>query len=686
MISKLEAHRVSLVALVSVCCTAVAYLSVIRFWGALMVVGVLAWFMVWGVAFARKLTQSHESGAHWLLGPVWGVGLALVGLLALWWFGGRGPWVVVLAPWPLWLLMALPLGRCGIDLSPPRFDRRDLIAVLLLFLLVPLIAGPPYAHVAEPVDDGAKAYRAYFTADFVWAMTVVAEVSKGDVPPKNPFQTGGTLNYYWLAHFLSSVEYRIAGPWGLSIEEVTLANSLGYSLAFVAFLYGLVRMFGVATGAAATACAFVFLANSFEALDRIWEWWGRGPIVGSLSGINLDAVTRWFYSGMPVDGLHRMFLYQPHHLGGYAIGLSALLIVGRASKPGRPTVALVTGSFLALSLLLTSFTAIIIGVTVSLVYGVRLLAGGLWTAIPACAVLGALPVLAAVKASQILGYVNPEATTLVIFGTNPVALAHWPYALLLSFGPLLILGAIGLLLTAARREWEAWPVAMLAAVALFFYFLTDVPDMQHVWVGWRAGHLLFVALTVFTAILLAVIHRSPTGIRLAAWPLIAVLVAAALPTVAMDIYNAQDVTNRQAGPGFPWTLVLSKGEVEALDWLKTRTPPHVIVQPNVAERANASWGYMTAFGERRMAAGLPIAMIPLQPYIDSSDWVAANIFNEADPLKRSAAARKMGIDYLYVGPAEQERHPELVSLFDARSDLFPAAFRNQDVVIYWVVP
>ena len=47
-----------------------------------------------------------------------------------------------------------------------------------------------------------------------------------------PFQFGGTLHYYWLAHFLSSVEYRVLGPWGLTIEEIALANSLAYGLAF----------------------------------------------------------------------------------------------------------------------------------------------------------------------------------------------------------------------------------------------------------------------------------------------------------------------------------------------------------------------------------------------------------------------------------------------------------------------
>jgi hypothetical protein len=49
-----------------------------------------------------------------------------------------------------------------------------------------------------------------------------------------------------------------------------------------------------------------------------------------------------------------------------------------------------------------------------------------------------------------------------------------------------------------------------------------------------------------------------------------VLAAAALPTVAMDVYNAQDITDSAQGPGFQWTLVLSRDEAEALDYLLDR--------------------------------------------------------------------------------------------------------------------
>jgi len=389
---------------------------------------------------------------------------------------------------------------------------------------------------------------------------------------------------------------------------------------------------------------------------------------------------------MPVDGLHRMLLYQPHHLVGYALGLSALLVVARTPDVSRPLVALTAGIFLAMSMLLSSFEAIIIGVTVSVVYAGRLLSPPRWKAIPWCALFGALPVFLAFEASRALAYVDPAARQLVLFGPNPVALAHWAYALLLSFGPMLLLGLLGMVAAANGRRGETLPIVALAAVALGFYFLTDVPDMQHVWVGWRAGHLLFVAFTVFTAVLLTAAHRAPAAIRAGVWALVAVLAMAAIPTVAVDVYNAQDITNTGPGPGFPWTLVLSRGEVEALAWLKTQTPTDVIVQPNVAERANASWGYITAFGERRMAAGLPIAMIPMQPYRDASALVGGDVFGQADPVARAKAARQMHIDYLYVGPAEQERHPELLASFEARSDLFPVAFRNGEVVIFLVSP
>jgi hypothetical protein len=680
-------RAVKLAALVSIVLVAAAYLAVIRWWAAPISAGVLVWFSLNGLWIARRLVGSGSTNAEWLFGPVWGLALSVIGLLILWLAGGRGFWILLVAPWPIWLLLRLPLERVADSLQLPRFTRQDLLAVLLLLTIVPAVAGRPFARVGEATASGGLAYRAYFTADFIWAMTIISEVSKGDLPPKNPFLVGGQLHYYWLSHFLSSVEYRIFAPWGLTIEEVALANSLAYGLIFVVFLYGFVRTFGANVIGASVACALTFLANSFEALDRIAVWWNRNQLWERLMDINVDAVTRWFYQGMPVDGLQRMLLYQPHHLAGYALGLSALLIVARTRDPGRGPIALTAGVGLGLSLLFSSFEAIMMGVAVALVYAARLAFPPQWMAIVRCVILGALPVAAAFLASTALAYVDPNAGRLIVVGRNPTAFVKWPYLMLLSFGPLLILGAAGLLLAlASKKRSEVLPIATLAVVALGFYFLTDVPNMQHVWVGWRAGHLLFIALTVLVGVLLTATSGAPRIARVATWCLVFVLAAAALPTVAVDVFNAQDTSNLKPAPGFPWTLTLSRAEVEALRWLKTQTPADAVVQPDVFTRATASWAYMPAFGERRMAAGLPGAMIPYHPYEVATDSMTQSIFGREDPEARARAARALKIDYVYLGPVEQKAHPELAGLLDSRPDLFSVAFRNPEVVIYRVEP
>ena len=198
--------------------------------------------------------------------------------------------------------------------------------------------------------------------------------------------------------------------------------------------------------------------------------------------------------------------------------------------------------------------------------------------------------------------------------------------------------------------------------------------------------LLFVALAVFTGVLFTWLATASKPIRVAVWGIAAVLVLGAVPTLVVDVFNAQDISNARPGPGFPWTLRLSAAEVDALEWLKASTPFDAVVQPDVKTRGGATWGYMTAFGERRMAAGLPIAMIPLAPYTRATTIVSGRIFGERSEEDRASAARALGIDYIFMGPDEQRAHPGLTSALDARADLFEAAFRNAEVAIYRVNP
>ena len=164
-------------------------------------------------------------------------------------------------------------------------------------------------------------------------MAVVAEVSKGAVPPRNPFLRGEPLHYYWLPHLLPAVEYRMLER-SVSLEQVLLVNSIALGLAFVLFLYGFVRQWVEQSRRRRAGDIGALVFTSFEGLERMLVLWVRGESLQSmflnLKDLNIDAVTRWFYGSLPVDGLQRLLWYQPHHSTGYALGLSACLILAQA--------------------------------------------------------------------------------------------------------------------------------------------------------------------------------------------------------------------------------------------------------------------------------------------------------------------------------------------------------------------
>jgi hypothetical protein len=109
-----------------------------------------------------------------------------------------------------------------------------------------LVVGIPYAHVGEELPEG-RAYRAYFTADFVWEVAVVAELAKGDMPPRNPYYLNDDLHYYWLMHLLPAVQHRAFGGTP-TVDQLLIVNAFWSALAFTAFWYFFVRHFVSSVG------------------------------------------------------------------------------------------------------------------------------------------------------------------------------------------------------------------------------------------------------------------------------------------------------------------------------------------------------------------------------------------------------------------------------------------------------
>jgi hypothetical protein len=515
-------------------------------------------------------------------------------------------------------------------------------------------------------------------------MAVVAELSKGAVPPRNPFLRGEALHYYWLPHLLPAAEYRLMAR-RVSMEQVLLVNSLALGLAFVLFLYGFVRHWVSSRTAAALGTAGAFLFTSFEGAERIVVFWRDGvPLHGMLAPLrelNIDAVTRWFYFSLPIDGLQRLLWYQPHHSTGYALGLSCLLVIVQARGVVSPPLLALCGCLLAITLLFSTFAAIMLTAMVALTALFVLVPARAWQTIAIGTVFGAAPLVVAVGVAHRLRYLDESGPSLARVLVNPMAVTNIWSSLALSFGPMLIFGVAGALLAARRRASPFLAIASIVIVSFVFYFFVDVRDHQYVYVGWRSGHFLFVAFAVLAGFALQELWRMRRPVRVAAAVVAVGLALAAVPTFAIDFYNTQDVTNYKPDDKYSWTLVLSDDEVAAINWIRTATRPDAIVQVEPHVREGRRWADIPAFAERRMSGGLPISMVPLQPYEEASRKVQA-VYREEDPRAAYRRAAQLGIDYLVIGVPERKEFPRFEQTLQSTPALFRETFRSGDVAIF----
>lgn len=636
-------------------------------------------FILPGVLILRRTTFG---GGGWLpiaaFGPLLGIALSSVSLLAFWAAGARGPWILV----------AAPLLVCPLALAAPRVQgrwlpitpsRADLLPLMVLLGLVPLLVALPFSHVGTLLPEG-EAYRAYFTADYVWRRAVVVELAKGDFLPLNPFFLRDELHYYWLPHLLIAVEYRWLYD-RVNVNELLLVNSVVIDFAFVTFLYGIGRLFigRPAFVAAGVACSILF--SSFEGLYGIWDHLRVGAPLWLLRNFNVDAITRWLLDAMPIDGLQRLLWYQPHHALGYAMGFLGLLAVARRARRTDPAVFAVAGTLLAMSTLISSFGGLMLTSAAALHEGVSVLRHRDWKRAGVHMLAACVPLLLAVWVIRDLRYVDPGGQVITV-GLNAMATRHAIPATFLSFGPMLLIAGPALWFAWQRRRDDFSTAFALLATCAVFYFFVDIRDHQNVYVGWRVGHLTFIMCGALVALTFERVAALAAGGRRAAQFAILVALLCAAPTVVIDAYNTQDVTNQLRSAGFRWTLILSSDELAAFRWIKSETRPDAIFQVDPVVRDADTWAYLAAFGERRMSAGLPISMVPLDKYVYESGRIR-HVYDEpaGEAYDR---ARRSGVQFVLVGPPERAAHPGVEARLDSVPDLLPVVFRNGSISIYHV--
>lgn len=634
-------------------------------------------FVLPGVLILRVIAPAQG----WLpalgFGPFVGQALGSLVLTLLWITGAHGVWLLVAAPL-LVSLLAVPARRLAGRWTLPSLDADDAIALTLLLLIVPIVVGLPFAHVGEITANGQD-YRAYFTADYAWRRAVVSEVAKGDVLPVNPYFAGDALHYYWMPHVLSAVQYRFAAAWA-TLDELLLIRSISIDAMFIAFLYGMTRAFRVRPWAAAASVTFVVLASSFEGSYALWDFARHGAPLRAVTNLNIDAISRWYFQGIPIDGLQRVLFYQPHHAVGYVIGMIGLLAIALRTR-GRDGVAFaIAGVCLGLSIAISSFAGLMVTAGAALFEAVSLLRAFSPRRAIVHALSAGVPLGLATALVFALRYVD-NSGSVVEFALNRMAVHELWWVTFLSFGPVLIVGGIAIIVTRHARA-HLGIFGALAVASIVFYFFINVRDHQDVYVGWRVGHFLFMSAAVVIGVLFDFLQRQDIRVRRVAWIGVAMVFVAGLPTSAIDIYNTQDITNHGEMPAGHWTLRLHPDDLQIIDWIRHNTDPKAIFQVDPVARNPEHWAYLPAFAERRMAAGIPISMIPLAKYQQASDQI--RLIYDEQPLLAYERAVRAHVNYIIVGPLERNAHPAVEDRFNAVADRLPLVFRNGTISIYEV--
>jgi uncharacterized membrane protein len=176
---------------------------------------------------------------------------------------------------------------------------------------------------------------------------------------------------------------------------------------------------------------------------------------------------------------------------------------------------------------------------------------------------------------------------------------------------------------------------------------------------------------------------TPRASRAAVTVLVAGILVIGAPTVVVDTRNASDIANLGQGPGFPWTLTVTPGQQAALAWVKHHTPQRAVVQMDTIARGRGHWSFIPTFAQRRMAAGLPISLLPRPEYQRLSEQVRT-IFDARDAGTAHETARRLRINFLWVDAVERRTYPDGSATLAAAPEYFMPVFDNGDVQVYRV--
>lgn len=584
------------------------------------------------------------------------------------------------------------------------WTRSTYILFLVLLLVAIALVFEPFANLGKKTDLG-YAYRKYFPGDFLKMMAMTAELSKGDIPPENPWFAGESLHYYWWYFVPLSWFYRLIGM-GISIKALVILSTLMTDALFLFALFSTLRLFTTRNFAPFLAALVGITAYSYES---IYLWWHLGyPIKDFLEQArfyNIDGITRWFWGEPQMDGFLRSLLYSPPHLHALALLLAVISIFALSNVLQNLSLSCFAGLLIGVTVIYNTFIGLIVALWYGLWLGIQVIAG--WARLVSnykgkvTTYDPKRDLFSFLLSNGIAGLVVLLCYSLSMFVRGPdtglmpyvgkALKTHGPLVFFINYGPPFIFGGVGIFLMWKRtrnrrsRIEDSSSKARSSIPSILLLLLLSIILVSTVAlkgfvsdVGLKLGLVILIPLLIFSAISLEFLHQRLPA--LAFYSLLIIINGPALLTVLLDRYNLADIYNSR------FTLYVSEEDMQAATWIKSHVPGRAIVQSSSPE-GETPFTLVSVLGERRTAVGdkffARIYQIPAAE-VERRRGDITSLFETKGLDKALKALKKYSIDYIYVGEYEKTFYPEGIRKFYEVSDLFEKVYENTRVDIFKV--
>ena len=527
------------------------------------------------------------------------------------------------------------------------------------------------------LDGSTHIFPTLFVNDYFNHLAVTAELAK-NVPPTNIYYQGITAHYYWFFHVVPASFHRLADL-QTSVKCLLLwQNCLNIVMLFLA-LGQLLRRSGISRRAVAMTLSLVLFFYSYIDIFII------GRAIGNLVRItelipSLESIWPKLekFSGLS-HGYLRDFWVEPHAVT--AILFSAVTVQMQCAKQSRMphvTRGIILGTLVFATFGCDSFLGTILALWVALDNAIDFVKGNRAQKRTLLHLTGGVAVVAVVALCYIFGLnmIGGQKGLLLLTPMTGV-IATLPIYLTLDYGPIFLCGLAGWWISIKERRHgyisRVWLLGVVALVmGLFLRHAVEYDILLR-----KSGKPLQLVLLIGAGLLFERMARA--GRR---WQIIVVIMLLmALPTIGFDI---------QAFGGFGGSRgmenYLDSKEMKALEWIKTNTPSHSIVQGQPGYQGE----YLYEFNPIPPLAERPVAV---GTYMLSALWgiggkaalerihTIDSLFQTQSAAEAVAIMDRFDIDYLYIGPRERRVYQMTTEPLWKDTAVFETVYEEDSVTI-----